>query len=378
MTTTNPPVPAAFTNDDFAARMGRVVNSATEKGLAGVVVTPGPDLVWLTGYQPTAITERLTMLILSQDKEPILLVPILERPDAEAAEGAGSVSLVDWSDGTDPYEMAGSLLRPDGEFGISDSAWAMHLLGLQGALPRSSYRSLTDCLPMMRAVKDDNELMRLAAAGSAADSTYGEIVQRRFVGRRETEVAADLAALLREFGHEQVDFTVVGSGPNGANPHHEAGDRVIEPGDAVVLDFGGLRFGYGSDTTRTVCVGEPTAEIREVHEVVRLAQQAGVDAVRPGVTCQEIDRAARKVITAAGYGEQFIHRTGHGIGLTTHEPPYMVEGEEQPLVPGMCFSVEPGIYLAGRFGVRIEDIVTVTDDGGRRLNNTDHGLRIVE
>jgi Xaa-Pro aminopeptidase len=127
-----------------------------------------------------------------------------------------------------------------------------------------------------------------------------------------------------------------------------------------------------------VCVGEPTSEIREVHEIVRLAQQAGVDAVRPGVTCQEVDRAARKVIRDAGYGEQFIHRTGHGIGVTTHEPPYMVEGEEQPLVPGMCFSVEPGIYLAGRFGVRIEDIVTVTEDGGRRLNNTNHGLRIVE
>jgi Xaa-Pro aminopeptidase len=378
VTTINPPAPPPFTNEDFAARMRRVVSSAGQRGLAGVVVTPGPDLVWLTGYQPTAITERLTMLVLSTDNEPTLLVPILERPDVEDAEGAGSVSLVDWPDGTDPYEIASPLLRPDGEFGISDSAWAMHLLGLQRALPQSRYRSLTESLPMMRAVKDDNELMRLAAAGEAADSAYGEIVQKRFAGRRETEVAADLADLLRQFGHEQVDFTVVGSGPNGANPHHEAGDRVIELGDAVVLDFGGLRYGYGSDTTRTVCVGEPTSEIREVHEVVRQAQQAGVDAVRPGVSCQEIDRAARKVITEAGFGGQFIHRTGHGIGVTTHEPPYMVEGEEQSLVPGMCFSVEPGIYLAGRFGVRIEDIVTVTEGGGRRLNNTDHGLRVVE
>jgi Xaa-Pro aminopeptidase len=376
--TTSPPVPPAFTNDDFAARRSRVVSAAGEKGLDGVIVTPGPDLTWLTGYRPTAITERLTMLVLLPDTEPTLLVPILERPDAEAADGVASVSLVDWEDGTDPYEVARPLIRPEGEFGISDSAWAMHLLGLQRVLPESRYRSLTDCLPMMRAVKDDNELMRLAAAGEAADATYREIVQRRFAGRRETDVAADLAYLLREFGHEQVDFTVVGSGPNGANPHHEAGDRVIEPGDAIVLDFGGLRFGYGSDTTRTVCVGEPTPEIREVHEVVRLAQQAGVDAVRPGVSCQEIDRAARRVITDAGYGEQFIHRTGHGIGLTTHEPPYMVEGEKQALVAGMCFSVEPGIYLAGRFGVRIEDIVTVTEDGGRKLNNTDHGLRIVE
>jgi Xaa-Pro aminopeptidase len=377
-TTKNPPIPPAFTNDDFAARMSRVVSAAVDKGLGGVIVTPGPDLTWLTGYRPTAITERLTMLVLLPDTEPTLLVPVLERPDAEAAEGAGSVSLVDWEDGTEPYQVASPLLRPDGEFGISDSAWAMHLLGLQRVLPGSRYRSLTECLPMMRAAKDDNELMRLAAAGEAADATYGEIVQRRFAGRRETDVAADLADLLREFGHEQVDFTVVGSGPNGANPHHDAGDRVIEPGDAIVLDFGGLRFGYGSDTTRTVCVGEPTPEIREVHEVVRLAQQAGFDAVRPGVSCQEIDRAARTIITDAGYGKQFIHRTGHGIGLTTHEPPYMVEGEKQPLVPGMCFSVEPGIYLAGRFGVRIEDIVTVTEDGGRRLNNTDHGLRVVQ
>ena len=270
------------------------------------------------------------------------------------------------------------LLRPDGRFGISDSAWALHLLGLQRALPGSGYRALTECLPMMRAVKDASELARLAAAGAAADAVYGEITRGRFAGRRETDVAADLAGLLREHGHEQVDFTVVGSGPNGANPHHEAGDRVIEPGDAVVLDFGGLMFGYGSDTTRTVSVGEPAPEVREVHQVVRRAQQAAVDAVRPGMTCQDIDRTARRVITEAGYGERFIHRTGHGIGVTTHEPPYIIEGEQQQLVPGMCFSVEPGIYLAGRFGVRIEDIVTVTADGVRRLNNTSHDLQIVE
>lgn len=192
-------------------------------------------------------------------------------------------------------------------------------------------------------------------------------------------MAADLAALLIRFGHSQVDFTVVGSGPNGANPHHEAGDRVIEHGDMVVLDFGGLKHGYGSDTTRTVHVGEPTDEERRVHDLVREAQQAGFEAVRPGVACQDVDRAARKVITDAGYGEYFIHRTGHGIGVTTHEPPYMIEGEELPIVPGMCFSIEPGVYLPGRFGVRIEDIVTATEDGaGRRFNNTPHEMAVVE
>ena len=370
--------PSPFTADDYLARGRRVVAAAREAGLAGVLVTPGPDLVWLTGYRPTAITERLTVLVLAPDEEPTLLVPALERPDAEASVGVRGMRVLDWADATDPYGAAAPLLRAEGTYGISDSAWALHLLGLQGALPRTAYRSLTEGLPMMRAVKGPDELARLAAAGAAADAAYGEIVKVRFAGRRETEVAADLARLLRHFGHEQVDFTVVGSGPNGANPHHEAGDRVIQEGDAVVLDFGGLMFGYGSDTTRTVCVGEPTQQVRDVHEVVRLAQQAGVAAARTGATCEDVDRAARAVITDAGHGEEFIHRTGHGIGVTTHEPPYMVEGEEQPLVPGMCFSVEPGIYLAGRFGVRIEDIVTVTDDGPVRLNTTDHGLAVVE
>ncbi len=237
---------------------------------------------------------------------------------------------------------------------------------------------MSSALPMLRAVKDADELERIAAAGEAADACFLEILEVRFAGRKETEVAADLAAMLLDHGHSQVDFTVVGSGPNGANPHHEAGDRTIQHGDMIVLDFGGLKDGYGSDTSRTVHVGEATDEEREVFEVVRRAQQAGFEAVRPGIACQEIDRAARRVITDAGYGEQFIHRTGHGIGLTTHEPPYMVEGETHQLEPGMCFSIEPGIYLAGRFGVRIEDIVTVTEDGGRRLNNTTHEMQIVE
>jgi Xaa-Pro aminopeptidase len=230
---------------------------------------------------------------------------------------------------------------------------------------------------MLRAIKDAEELDRLAAAGAAADACFEAILGVRFAGRRETEVAADLAQLLIDHGHSQVDFTVVGSGPNGANPHHEAGDRTIEDGDMIVLDFGGLKNGYGSDTSRTIHVGEPTEQEREVHEVVRAAQQAGFEAVKPGVPCQDIDRACRRVITEAGYGEQFLHRTGHGIGVTTHEPPYMVEGETQPLQPGMCFSIEPGIYLADRFGVRIEDIVAVTEDGGRRLNATTREMQIV-
>ncbi|MFE7070247.1 aminopeptidase P family protein [Streptomyces sp. NPDC057620] len=369
--------PEPFTADDHRARMERAARAADEAGLAGVLVAPGPDLVWLTGYAPPAATERLTLLVLAAGQDPVLVVPTLEAPDAERAVGAPALKLRDWTDGKDPYSATAPLLDASGRYGVSDNAWALHLLGLQKELPGTSYVSLSEGLPMLRAVKDSAELERLAAAGAAADATYEEILKVAFAGRRESDVAGDLADLLRHFGHEQVDFTVVGSGPNGASPHHEAGSRVIEHGDTVVLDFGGLKHGYGSDTSRTVHVGEPDAEEQRVHDIVRAAQQAACEAVRPGIACQDVDRVARAHITEAGYGDRFIHRTGHGIGVTTHEPPYMIEGEEQPLVPGMCFSVEPGIYLPGRFGVRIEDIVTVTEDGGRRLNETPREMAVV-
>ncbi|WP_320783649.1 aminopeptidase P family protein [Streptomyces sp. CRN 30] len=371
--------PAPFTADDHAARMRRAESAAAAAGLDGLLVAPGPDLVWLTGYRPVE-TERLTLLLLRPGEDPVLVVPALEAPDA--ARAAPALTLRDWTDGQDPYEAAASLLARTGgrtrRYAVSDNTWAMHLLGLQRRLPDTGYASFTEALPMLRAVKDAAELDRLAAAGAAADAVYEEILRVRFGGRRETDVAADLAGLLRDTGHSQVDFTIVASGPNGADPHHEPGGRTIVRGDMVVLDFGGLKDGYGSDTSRTVHVGEPDAEERRVHEVVRAAQEEGCRAVRPGAACQDVDRAARAVVDGAGYGAYFVHRTGHGIGVTTHEPPYMVEGEERPLVPGMCFSVEPGIYLPGRFGVRIEDIVTVTGDGGRRLNTTSRELAIVD
>jgi Xaa-Pro aminopeptidase len=362
---------------DFARRMGRGAQQAAEAGLTGLLLAPGADLVYFTGYTPVAVTERITLLVIPADGEPQMIVPILERPDAEASPGAGVVAMHDWTDGSDAYEAAAKLLDPRGRYAISDSAWSMHLLGLQAALPGSAYVSMTSALPMLRAVKTEDEIERLAVAGAAADASFEEIRRVRFAGRRESEIAAALAGLLRKHGHSQADFTLVGSGPNGANPHHEMSERVIQDGDMVVLDFGGFKDGYGSDTTRTVRVGAPTDDERNVYEIVRRAQQAAFEAVRPGVACQEVDRAARRLITDAGYGEYFIHRVGHGIGLTTHEPPYMVEGEEHPIEPGMCFSIEPGIYLPGRFGVRIEDIVVATDDGGRRLNNTTREMQIV-
>ena len=377
MTTINHHVPAPFVAEDYTHRMLGAIDHALQSGLDGLVIAPGPDLTWLTGYRPTATTERLTLLVLVPALPPTLIVPALERPDAEAAPGMAGVRMVDWRDDADPYQFATMLLPPNGCLGVSDSTWSAHLLAMQQESPTVRFRPLSRSLPMLRAVKDDRELDRLACAGAAADQAYQEIVRLRFTGRRERDVAADLARLLRRFGHEQVDFTVVGAGADGADPHHDAGDRLIRSGDTVVMDFGGLLDGYGSDMTRTVSVGRPDPQVAHVHDVVRAAQEAAFRAVRPGVRCEEIDRVARGVIDRAGYGDRFIHRTGHGIGVTTHEPPYLVEGERQPLQPGMCFSIEPGIYLPGRFGVRIEDIVTVTDTGGARLNNSDRDLRVV-
>ena len=381
---------AAFGPEVYAARRERAAAHAREAGLTGLLVSPGPDLAYFTGYAPPE-TERLTLLTIPAEGTGTtggasVVVPLLERGDLASAPGADGLDVVTWRDGDDEHDAAARLLAADGTYAVSDATWALHVLGLQRALPGARLTAFSDAVPTLRAVKDAAEVERLAAAGAAADAAFADVLGVAFAGRRERDVAADLDRFLREHGHEQVDFTLVCSGPNGADPHHDAGDRVIEPGDLVVLDFGGLRDGYGSDTSRTVLVAGGTDDAladqqREVYDVVRRAQQAGVDAVRPGATCQDVDRAARAVIVDAGYGEQFVHRTGHGIGTTTHEPPHMVEGEDRPIEPGMCFSVEPGVYLPGRFGVRIEDIVVAfppdVPDGARRLNTSTHDLQTV-
>lgn len=381
---------AAFGPEVYAARRERAAAHAREAGLTGLLVSPGPDLAYFTGYTPPE-TERLTLLAIPAEGTGTtggasVVVPLLERGDLASAPGAEGLDVVTWRDGDDEHDAAARLLAADGTYAVSDATWALHVLGLQRALPGARLTAFSDAVPTLRAVKDAAEVERLAAAGAAADAAFADVLGVAFAGRRERDVAADLDRFLREHGHEQVDFTLVCSGPNGADPHHDAGDRVIEPGDLVVLDFGGLRDGYGSDTSRTVLVAGGTDDAladqqREVYDVVRRAQQAGVDAVRPGATCQDVDRAARAVIVDAGYGEQFVHRTGHGIGTTTHEPPYMVEGEDRPIEPGQCFSVEPGVYLPGRFGVRIEDIVVAfppdVPDGARRLNTSTHDLQTV-
>jgi Xaa-Pro aminopeptidase len=357
-------------------RLGRAAEETGARDLDALVVSPSPDLAYLTGYDPMPL-ERPTLLVLRPDRAPVMLVPELERALAAASPVGEQLELVPWRDGSDPYEAAASLLAGATRIAVADRLWATHLLGLQRELPGADFSPASPVIGQLRAVKDEDELGALRRAGRAADETFRQVVTMPFQGRTEEDIAHDLADLLVRNGHARADFTIVASGPNAASPHHEPGGRTILPHDAVVMDFGGELAGYLSDTTRTAVVTEPPEGFEQAYAAVHEAQAAAVEAVRPGLEAQEIDRAARSIIEAAGYGERFIHRTGHGIGLELHEPPYMVEGDRTVLEPGMTFSVEPGIYLEGRFGIRIEDIVAVTTDGVERLNRSTRELQIV-
>jgi D-alanyl-D-alanine dipeptidase len=357
----------------YEERLRHARATADEAGLAGLLLPPSPDLVYLTGYDPPPL-ERLTLLIVRPADDPVLVVPELERPRALESPMGRRLEVVGWRDAEDPYELVGRMVPAAAKLGVGDRMWASHLLGLERYLDAGGLVATSAAVPLLRAVKDSDELGLLELAGRGADEAFEEAVELGFLGTTEAEIGERLAALLREHAHDDVNFTIVGSGPNGASPHHEPTDRRIDTGDPVVLDFGGRVRGYCSDITRTIVLGRPTPEIREVHDIVREAQDAAYRAVRPGVPAEDVDRAARGIIEAAGYGESFFHRTGHGIGLEEHEPPYIVRGNADPLQPGMCFSIEPGIYLEGRFGVRIEDIVAVTDRGAVRFNEAPREL----
>lgn len=373
-------------------RLERVRRAMADAGVDALLLGQGADLPWLTGAAAMPL-ERLTVLVLPVDGPASLVVPEFETPRMAVASAVCEICA--WSETDDPFVLVADLLaragrrrRADAQapwrIGVSDRMWAADLLRLQQAVP-AVWGPASAVTGPLRAVKDAREVAALKAAAQAADRVAAEVRSGRveLVGRSEAEVSADLGRRLLAAGHQRVNFAIVGSGPNGASPHHDAGDRVLAVGDVVVLDFGGSLavdgdVGYCSDITRTLSIGPPSAEVVATYDVLRDAQQAGVAAVAPGVAAEDVDRAARAVIAAAGLGDRFIHRTGHGIGIEEHEPPYLVVGDRTELVPGHAFSVEPGIYLPGRFGMRLEDIVVVTDDGVEVLNRADHGLAVIE
>ncbi|MGH3558700.1 MAG: M24 family metallopeptidase, partial [Mycobacterium sp.] len=311
--------------------------------------------------------------------DPTVVVPRLELASLkESAVADLGLTVADWVDGDDPYRLvAAALGGAPAATAVTDAMPALHLLPLAAVLGVTPVLA-TGVLRELRMVKDASEIDALRKAGSAIDRVHARVPEFLVPGRTEADVAADIAEAILAEGHSEVAFVIVGSGPHGADPHHECSDRELRAGDVVVVDIGGAyQPGYHSDSTRTYSIGEPTAEVAQRYSVLQRAQRAAVDAVRPGVTAEQVDAAARTVLTDAGFGEYFVHRTGHGIGLSVHEEPYIVAGNDLPLAAGMAFSVEPGIYFPGRWGARIEDIVVVTEDGAIAVNNRPHELIVV-
>jgi Xaa-Pro aminopeptidase len=356
-------------------RMHRVRARMDELGVDVLLLSIGADLPWLTGYEALE-TERLTMLILPRDGDATLVVPRLEAD--RVREEPDAFAIVAWDEIDDPVDIVVKLAGAPSSAAIGDHTWARFLLELQHALPRTAFLRASEVTAPLRMVKDPVEVDALRAAARAVDGIVGEMRARPFGGRTETDVHRELVQRMLDAGHERANFAIVGSGPNGASPHHEAGTRVIEMGDVVVCDFGGSMRHYCSDITRLFVVGEPSREVRDTYEVLAGAQEQAVRAACVGTPGEEVDATARRIISEAGFGDRFIHRTGHGIGVETHEEPYIVAGNSTPLSSGNAFSIEPGIYLPGRFGLRLEDIVVATADGPERLNEAPRDLAVVE
>jgi len=374
--------PQRFESDVYANRLQRAAQEAATAGVGGLVVTPGYDLRYLTGSRAQTF-ERLTALVVPASGTPTVIAPRMELAALQdSAIGDLGIPISDWVDGENPYELVRAALgSPDGALSgtiaVTESMPALHLLPLTeliGTVPILA----TGVLRRLRMVKDASEIDALRKAGAAIDRVHALVPELLVPGRTEAQVAADIAEAIVAEGHSEVAFIIVGSGPHGADPHHECSDRELQTGDIVVVDIGGsYEPGYNSDSTRTYSIGEPDSDVAHRISILEQAQQAAVRAARPGVSAQSVDAAARRVLVEAGMGEAFVHRTGHGIGLSVHEEPYIVEGNDLILEPGMAFSIEPGVYFPGQWGARIEDIVVVTENGCESVNSRPHGLTVV-
>lgn len=362
----------------YGTRLTRAGELGAAAGLDALLITPGPDLRYLVGSRAESF-ERLTCLVIPTDgSAATVVVPRLELASLnESAVAELGVPVRDWVDGQDPYALVAELLPGASAVAVAEAMPALHLVPLAARFGGTPVLA-TPVIRQLRMLKDADEIDALRRAGAAIDRVHARMGEWLRAGRTEAQVAADISAAILEEGHTEAAFVIVGSGPHGADPHHEVSDRVIEPGDIVVIDIGGpVEPGYNSDSTRTYSIGEPDPAIAAQIAVLEAAQQAAVDAVRPGVTAEAVDAAARDLLAAEGLGEVFVHRTGHGIGLSVHEEPYIVGGNTETLEPGMAFSIEPGIYFRGQWGARIEDIVVVTADGCEPVNLRPHGLTVL-
>lgn len=388
MNSTRPVIPASR----FGERIAAARALANRSGLTAILVGVGADMRYLAGYAAMPL-ERLTMLVVPAQGQASLVVPRLEAAPARLAApvAEGLLPVVTWEEGDDPHALVASLVGKAGlgvgrdglRIAVSDDLPARHLLPLQARFNDVSTSVASTVLRELRMIKDGDEIALLTLAAEAADRVVGQIAAGRLVGRTEADVAREVRSRLLDEGHDEALFAIVGSGPNSASPHHEASDRLIRAGEPIVLDIGGVLDGYGSDTTRTLWVtgGDsakaPDSRFLHLVDVLVKAQAAATRVVRPGLACEEVDAAARQLIESEGYGAAFFHRTGHGIGLEGHEEPYIIAGNGEPLREGMAFSIEPGIYLPGEYGARIEDIVVCGPDGPVSLNQSPRELAII-
>lgn len=369
--------PGVPTNEVYAERIKRAQAEMKRQGIDVLLVGPSSDLVYLIGYD-AHLSERLNLLIVRQEGMPDLVTPVLESFLAESCEP--NVTLRRWTETESPSDLVASLVgdTTNVTIGVSDQLWSTFLLKMQKAMPDADWESGQPVLAHLRVTKDQSELDNLFEVARLTDEAWHEFIESgQISGLTEAQAMDRLSGMMEKRGLGR-SFGICASGPNSASPHHHTGDRVIEQGDAVIFDWGGTLNGYHSDVTRTVFIGNPTDEFRTVYDIVRQANQAALDAVAPGAPAESIDKAARDLITKAGYGEAFLHRVGHGLGLDVHEEPYLVGGNTTPLDVGMVFSDEPGIYLTGNFGVRIEDSVVVTESGGKRLNEATRDLTVMD
>lgn len=347
-----------------------------QQGVAALVITPGADLRYVAGYDAKAL-ERLTALVIPVAGEPFMVAPELEAHEARSsAFGATGGAVITWGETEDPFAIVALRIAalPGGSVAVDDHMWAERVLRLRSLLPEREQVVAGELLRSMRLVKTESEIAHLQEAASAIDAVHAQVPSILRVGMTEAQAGALIADAILKAGHVSVDFVIVASGPNGASPHHSVSDRMMQVGDPVVVDIGGtMPSGYCSDCTRTYVLGAPSDEYQAAYDVLLFAQQQASAFVAPGRSCESIDSKAREVMASssldgAPLAEYFIHRIGHGIGLESHEEPYLVQGNDLALAPGMAFSVEPGFYVSGKYGARIEDIVVCTADGVRSLN----------
>jgi Xaa-Pro aminopeptidase len=367
---------SALPSSVFEERLARVQQAMAALDVDAVMLSVGHDLPYLTGYHAMPL-ERLTMLVVPREGIATLVIPRLEGP--RVAPHPTVFSMLPWNETDDPVALTAKLAKGARRVAIGDQLWARFLVELLPHMPNVDWIRAVDVVGPLRRVKTAAEVAALQRAGAAADRVAAQLHAGAIplIGRTEAQVSADISQRLLDEGHDVVNFAIVAAGENAASPHHHPGNRVIRAGEIVLCDFGGTMADYCSDITRCVFLGQPSPEVSDAYAVLKEAQAASVASAVVGATCESVDAAARDIITAAGYGEYFVHRTGHGIGMEAHEDPYIVSGNTERLEAGHAFSVEPGIYIPGKFGMRLEDIVVATANGPLRMNAVSHDLVVL-